>query len=498
MPFNFKQCLTADGTIIEGLFEVFPKVFEDSRGYFFESYSQHDFESAGIAIPFVQDNQSRSGKGVLRGLHFQKNHPQGKLVRVIEGEVFDVAVDIRPESPTRGKWYGVVLNVKEQNQFYIPPGFAHGFLVLSETCVFAYKCTDFYHPNDEGGIIWNDPSIGIEWPALSMEYILSEKDKKLPGFNSMTNATVEFPRETPKLFSKGKQQIWLIGNKGMLGTELSLLLEKNNIPFTGTDREIDITNRETVLSFATNLQKPVAWIINCAAYTAVDKAEDDQTACRLLNTGGAANIAAAAKTVGTKLIHISTDYVFNGQENRPYTEEDATDPIGVYGLTKRDAETRVLEENAKSYIIRTAWLYGRYGNNFVNTMLKLMDEREEIKVVNDQYGSPTWAYDLAQVIISLMVNGGNHIPCGIYNFTNEGNISWFEFAKAIYEEGKNLHILNKPCAIKPCTSAEYPAKVKRPAYSVLDKTKIKKTLALEIPDWKDSLKKHLTITSEQK
>jgi dTDP-4-dehydrorhamnose 3,5-epimerase len=175
-----------DGTLIEGLYEIFPKVFEDGRGYFFESHSQRDFDAAGIAMPFVQDNQSRSGKGVLRGLHFQKTHPQGKLVRVIEGEVFDVAVDIRPESSTRGKWYGVILSGKEQNQFYIPPEFAHGFLVLSEICVFAYKCTDFYYPKEEGGIIWNDPSIGIEWPDLGMEYILSEKDKKLPLLSSLS------------------------------------------------------------------------------------------------------------------------------------------------------------------------------------------------------------------------------------------------------------------------------------------------------------------------
>jgi dTDP-4-dehydrorhamnose 3,5-epimerase len=186
MPFSFKQCLTADKTITEGLFEIFPKVFEDSRGYFFFFFSQRDFEAAGITMPFVQDNQSRSGKGVLRGLHFQKTHPQGKLVRVIEGEVFDAAVDIRTESPTRGKWYGLVLSEKKQNQFYIPPGFAHGFLVLSETSVFAYKCTNFYYPNDEGGIIWNDPGIGIEWPDLGLEYILSEKDKKLPLLSALS------------------------------------------------------------------------------------------------------------------------------------------------------------------------------------------------------------------------------------------------------------------------------------------------------------------------
>jgi dTDP-4-dehydrorhamnose 3,5-epimerase len=157
-------------------------VFGDKRGYFFESYSERDFRAAGLTMAFVQDNQSRSVKGTLRGLHFQRRFPQGKLVRAIEGEVFDVAVDLRPGSPTRGKWHGVVLSGERQNQFYIPPGFAHGFLAISDTAVFAYKCTEFYRPEDEGGIVWNDPVIKVEWPDLGMDYLLSEKDKTLPGF----------------------------------------------------------------------------------------------------------------------------------------------------------------------------------------------------------------------------------------------------------------------------------------------------------------------------
>jgi dTDP-4-dehydrorhamnose 3,5-epimerase len=167
---------------IEGLYEIQPEVFGDSRGYFFESYSRRDFNAVGLTMTFVQDNQSRSVKGVLRGLHFQKTRPQGKLVRAIAGEVFDVAVDIRPGSPTLGKWHGLVLSGEKQNQFYISPGFAHGFLVLSESAIFAYKCTDFYHPEDEGGIIWNDPAVGVVWPDLGIDYILSEKDKNLPCF----------------------------------------------------------------------------------------------------------------------------------------------------------------------------------------------------------------------------------------------------------------------------------------------------------------------------
>ena len=179
---------------IEGLYVIESSVHGDERGYFMETYNKRDMEEAGLDMEFVQDNQSKSVKGVLRGLHFQKEHPQGKLVRVIRGSVFDVAVDMRKGSSTYGKWYGVELTEDNKKQFYISPGFAHGFLVLSEEAEFCYKCTDFYHPGDEGGIAWNDPAIGIEWPGIRGEYrgsasaegytvdgaplILSEKDQK--------------------------------------------------------------------------------------------------------------------------------------------------------------------------------------------------------------------------------------------------------------------------------------------------------------------------------
>ena len=165
-------------TPIKDLVVIEPKVFGDERGYFYEAYNKNTFHELGLDYDFVQDNQSFSRKGVLRGLHFQKQFPQAKLVRVIEGEVFDVAVDLRKDSPTFGKWYGVTLSGENKKMFMIPRGFAHGFLVLSETAVFSYKCDDFYHPNDEGGIIYNDPDIGIEWPEVDCELVLSEKDKK--------------------------------------------------------------------------------------------------------------------------------------------------------------------------------------------------------------------------------------------------------------------------------------------------------------------------------
>ena len=185
---------------IKGLRVVTPTVHGDERGYFMETYNENDMKEQGMDMVFVQDNQSMSGKGVLRGLHFQKQYPQGKLVRVIRGQVFDVAVDLRKGSETYGKWYGIILSEENKKQFYIPEGFAHGFLVLSETAEFCYKCTDFYHPGDEGGLAWNDPEIGIEWPQVKGEYtgtakadgytledgtplILSEKDQLWTGIS---------------------------------------------------------------------------------------------------------------------------------------------------------------------------------------------------------------------------------------------------------------------------------------------------------------------------
>lgn len=175
-------------TKIEGVYIIEPKVFGDQRGYFMETYNEKEFKEHGLNYMFVQDNQSKSKKGVLRGLHFQKKFPQAKLVRAVSGEVFDVAVDLRKNSPTYGKWVGVVLSSDNKRMFMVPRGFAHGFVVLSETAEFAYKCDEFYHPEDEGGLMWNDEEIGIEWP-IDIEPILSEKDKK---YLSLKESKIEF------------------------------------------------------------------------------------------------------------------------------------------------------------------------------------------------------------------------------------------------------------------------------------------------------------------
>jgi len=178
--------ITVETCEIEGLKVITPEVREDERGYFMETYQYEDFKAAGIDQVFVQDNQSASVKGVLRGLHFQIQYPQDKLVRVLRGEVYDVAVDLRPGSRTYGKYFGVRLSAENKKQFFIPKNFAHGFLVLSDIAEFAYKCTDFYHPNDEGGMMWNDPKIGVEWPVPEgMELIISEKDQKWGGIEEL-------------------------------------------------------------------------------------------------------------------------------------------------------------------------------------------------------------------------------------------------------------------------------------------------------------------------
>jgi len=179
MSFIFTPCS------IDGLIEIKPKTYEDNRGYFFESWSQRDFNEAGITSQFILDNQSYSEKAVLRGLHYQIRHQQEKIVRVIFGEVYDVAVDLRPKSKTLYNWFGIILNSKIQNQLYIPKGFAHGFLVLSDIAILSYKCTDYYHPEDESGIFWNDPQLCIKWPKLNTNYILSLKDNNLPSISEM-------------------------------------------------------------------------------------------------------------------------------------------------------------------------------------------------------------------------------------------------------------------------------------------------------------------------
>ena len=279
--------------------------------------------------------------------------------------------------------------------------------------------------------------------------------------------------------------VWLIGCKGMLGTEIARQLKNSNIDYIGTDIDVDITKLEVLEDFA-NKNPKIDWIINCSAYTAVDKAEDDKDFANLLNNIGPKNMSSVGKKIKAKMIHISTDYVFDGTGTTPYTEDMDVKPIGVYGQTKADGEKSVIDSGCEYYIFRTAWLYGYDGKNFVYTMLKLMESKQELSVVSDQKGTPTFAGDLANCVIKT-ITSKNQIPCGIYHCTDLGEITWYDFACEIYKQGKATGKLSNECKINPCSTDEFPTKAKRPAYSVLSKEKIQQALGIALPMWNESL-----------
>ena len=274
--------------------------------------------------------------------------------------------------------------------------------------------------------------------------------------------------------------ILITGCNGQLGNEMQLLAKKNpqhQYFFTDVE-ELDITDAEAIDRFVQDNQ--VDCIVNCAAYTAVDKAEENEEFCNLLNNIAPGYLAKAIEKRGGYMVQVSTDYVFDGTNHTPYTEEEPTCPNSVYGRTKLAGEKQVLENCKQSMIIRTAWLYSTFGNNFVKTMIRLGQTKPELGVIFDQIGTPTYARDLAAAIFAAINQG---IVPGIYHFSNEGVISWYDFTKAIHRiAGIN------DCKVRPLHTEEYPTPAARPHYSVLDKTKIKNTYGIEIPYWEESLR----------
>ena len=287
--------------------------------------------------------------------------------------------------------------------------------------------------------------------------------------------------------------ILVTGANGQLGNEMRKVSKRSSDRYIFTDvEELDITNRDAVMNFVK--ENDIKVVVNCAAYTNVDKAEDDEVTAELINVQAVKHLAEACKSNEATLIHISTDYVFGGNEgNTPRTEDEPVNPTGAYGRTKLHGEQTIQEVGCNYLIIRTAWLYSEFGNNFVKTMRRLTSERDKLNVVFDQIGTPTYALDLANVIMRFIeilkkennyqLSTVNFQLYGVYHFSNEGVISWYDFAKEICELSGN------ECDIQPCHSNEFPSKVKRPSYSVLDKTKIKNKLNITIPHWKESLKK---------
>lgn len=274
--------------------------------------------------------------------------------------------------------------------------------------------------------------------------------------------------------------ILVTGSKGQLGSELKILsntYEKYSFTFVDI-AELDITNKNAVIEFFKN--NNFDYCINSAAYTAVDKAEEDKENADRVNAIGPSNLAEACKVYGTTFIHISTDFVFDGNKNVQYSEIDKSNPINVYGETKLRGELLINEVMEEYFILRTSWLYSTFGNNFVKTMIKLGSERDSLGIISDQIGTPTYAHDLAKAIITIIDTKSDKY--GVYHYSNEGVASWYDFAKAIFDySGITVEL-------KPIPTSQYPTPAKRPSFSVMDKTKIKENIKVNIPHWTDSLK----------
>lgn len=277
--------------------------------------------------------------------------------------------------------------------------------------------------------------------------------------------------------------ILVTGANGQLGNEMRIVAKNSTDNYIFTDvAELDITNAEAVEKMV--MDNDVKVIVNCAAYTNVDKAEDDSEFAEILNAKAAENLAVAIKKNNGLLVHVSTDYVFGGTKNNtPCKEDEPANPTGVYGVTKLHGEQAIMATGCHYIIIRTAWLYSEFGKNFLKTMLNLTATKPQLKVVFDQVGTPTYAYDLALAIFDIVENRKYEGNDGVYHYSNEGVCSWFDFTKMIAEYAGNTQ-----CDIQPCHSDEFPSKVVRPSYSVLDKTKIKATFGTVVPYWTDSLK----------
>lgn len=457
---NIKQTEINDVLILE------PKVFGDHRGWFTETYSKAKFQELAIDIEFVQDNHSMSAqKGTLRGLHFQTNpKAQTKLLRCTKGRILDVAVDLRKGSSTYKHWVGVELSEDNKKQLLIPKGFAHGFLTLTDNVEVQYKVDEYYDPECDRSIRFDDPEIGVEWGIENP--ILSEKDLSAP---LLEESDVDF-----------SLKFMVTGVNGQLGHDVMMKLKSLKYDIIAPRRdEFDLTNKDQVEKYIIK-EKPDV-IIHCAAYTAVDKAEDEKDICYLINVEGTRAVAEAAKEINSKVVYISTDYVFDGLGQEPHSEEKETNPINYYGYTKEQGEKIVSELIDKHFLIRTSWVYGLNGNNFVRTMLKLAESRNEISVVSDQIGAPTYTKDLAEFIVKL-VQTNNY---GTYHGVNEGYCSWYEFAKAIFAKaGIEINI-------NPVFTEAYPTKAARPLNSRLLKCNTDKAGIKRLPHWEDAISRFI-------
>ena len=464
-------------TGIEGLYIIEPTVFGDERGFFLETYNKKEFEEIGIFEEFIQDNHSKSKKGVLRGLHFQTKHSQGKLVRVIKGSVYDVAIDIRKGSSTYGKWYGIELSAENKKMFFIPKGFAHGFLTLEDETEFQYKCTDLYAPQYDSGIMWNDKDININWNfekygLKEEDIVLSEKDKKHQSFKEYTEKYIG-------------ENVLLTGADGQLGQDFQKLFDKSGIKYTATDyKELDVTNKEKVKEFVNS--NNFTMIINCAAYNNVDKAEEEPEKCYALNSHGPKYLAEICKEKNIVFVTYSTDFVFDGEKEIPYIEEDIPNPLSIYSKAKLEGERYSLEYE-KSFVIRTSWVFGMGNNNFCKQVINWSKGKDKLRIVDDQISSPTYSKDLAEYSWELIQTD----KYGLYHLSNDGEASKFEQAQYILKK------IGWKGIIERAKTEEFPLPAKRAEYSKLDSSKIEKIINKKIPHWKSGIDRFLEEMKEK-
>ncbi|HHY82422.1 MAG TPA: dTDP-4-dehydrorhamnose reductase [Clostridiales bacterium] len=453
-------------TPLKGLLVIEPDVYEDHRGWFSESYNRNKYSEHGIDCVFVQDNHSYSSyKGTLRGIHFQINpKAQSKLVRCTRGAILDTAVDLRKGSDTYKKWYSIELSAENKKQLFIPKGFGHAFLTLTDNAEVQYKVDEYYSKEHDRSIRYDDPQLGIEWAADNP--VLSEKDRNAP-----------FLEDSEANFSI---KVMVTGAKGMLGYDVMERLSELGIDCIGVDREdFDITDREKTLEYIHGIKPDVA--VHCAAYTDVDRAEEERDRCWAVNVLGTRNIAEACKAVDARMVYISTDYVFDGKGTQPRAEHTDPNPLNFYGYTKSQGEETVRQLLDEYFIIRTSWLYGRNGKNFVNTMLKLSETKNEIFVVNDQIGAPTYTRDLAVLVCDMLQTS----KYGVYHGVNEGFCSWHEFAQEIFRL-KGIDV-----KVNPISTEQYGRKAKRPLNSRLSTDNLVQNGFCKLPSWQDAIKRYL-------
>ena len=277
--------------------------------------------------------------------------------------------------------------------------------------------------------------------------------------------------------------IWLLGDRGMLGRQMAVELQKKGFSFSASDREVDISDFQSLKVFSQG--KKISWIINCAAYTAVDQAEIESAAAFRINATGVENLAKLAAGLGARLVHFSTDYVFDGRNHQPYGEKDQPQPLSQYGSSKWQGEKLLMANWQSIFIFRISWLYGVFGNNFVNTMLKLFREKDKVRVVNDQFGSPTYAAALASNVVRLI--GADSERYGLYHYCDSGVISWHEFAVQIMDRALEHNLLAKKIPLIAITTADFPTTAVRPAYTALDSRKVVSELGFEVRDWRANL-----------